>query len=65
MTPADIGALISQYGFPIVMCGALFWYMTKQDTRYSEQMKQITDAYNELRLAIVQLTGAIGGDKND
>lgn len=27
MSLTDIGSLIGSYGFPIVMCGALFWYM--------------------------------------
>lgn len=56
MTAAEIGSLISQYGFPIVMCAALFWYLTKQDQRYDEQIKQVTAAYNELRIAIISLT---------
>lgn len=25
-----IGQLISTYGFPIVACGALFWYIVKE-----------------------------------
>lgn len=30
-----IGQLIGSYGFPIVACGALFWYIVKEqrDTR--------------------------------
>lgn len=62
MTAAEIGSLISQYGFPIVMCAALFWYLTKQDQRYDAQLKQVTEAYNELRIAIINLTSALGGD---
>lgn len=59
MTAAEIGNMISQYGFPIVMCAALFWYLTKQDQRYDEQIKQVTAAYNELRVAIINLTTAL------
>ena len=59
MTAAEIGSMVSQYGFPIVMCAALFWYLTKQDQRYDEQIKQVTVAYNELRVAIINLTSAL------
>ena len=33
-----IGQLISTYGFPIVACGALFWFITKE---YREMRKII------------------------
>lgn len=61
MSINEIGTLISQYGFPIVMCFVLFWYMNKQNERYDKQLTSVTDAYNELRLAITELTSAIKG----
>ncbi len=35
MDIATIGQIIGSYGFPIVACGALFWYIVKEqrDTR--------------------------------
>ena len=30
MDIATIGQLIGSYGFPIVACGALFWYIVKE-----------------------------------
>lgn len=33
-----VGQLISTYGFPIVACGALFWFITKE---YREMRKII------------------------
>ena len=30
MDIAQIGQLIGSYGFPIVACGALFWYIVKE-----------------------------------
>lgn len=30
MDVATIGQLIGSYGFPIVACGALFWYIVKE-----------------------------------
>lgn len=61
MSISEIGTLISQYGFPIVMCFVLFWYMNKQSEQYDKQIASVTDAYNELRIAIIELTTAIKG----
>ena len=44
MDPSAIGQLISSYGFPIVACGALFWYIVKEqrETRaVLDELKQI------------------------
>lgn len=44
MDLATIGQLIGAYGFPIVACGALFWYVVKEqrDTRtVLEELKSI------------------------
>ena len=46
MDPASIGQLIGTYGFPIVACGALFWYIVKEqrETRkVLEDMKAIIE----------------------
>lgn len=37
---------ISTVGFPIVMCGALFWKMDKQDKEHKEEMNKSTKAIN-------------------
>lgn len=37
---------ISTVGFPIVMCGALFWKMDKQDKEHKEEMNKSTEAIN-------------------
>lgn len=39
--------IISSLGFPIVMCGALFWYMVKQryDCGKYESVSRINNAY--------------------
>lgn len=39
-------AAISTVGFPIVMCGALFWKMDKQDKEHKEEMNKSTEAIN-------------------
>lgn len=61
MSVNELGTLISQYGFPIVMCFALFWYMIKQNDRYDKQLATVTESYQELRMAIAELTTVIKG----
>ena len=65
----DANAIISivgTLGFPIVMCGALFWYMIKQNEQHSTESREMRDAINELKLAIVELTDRLrGGNDNE
>lgn len=37
---------ISTVGFPIVVAGAMFWKMNKQDTDHKEEMNKLTEAVN-------------------
>lgn len=55
-------SLIGTLGFPIVMCGALFWYMIKQNELHSTESHEMRNAVNELKLAIVELTDRLRGD---
>lgn len=58
--------LVGTLGFPIVMCGALFWYMIKQNEQHSTESREMRDAINELKLAIVELTDRLrGGGDNE
>lgn len=41
MDPQVIGQLIASLGFPIVACGALFWFVNKQDTQHNEEMREL------------------------
>lgn len=41
-----IGQFIASYGFPIVACCALFWYMNKDRAAHQEEVRQLTDALN-------------------
>lgn len=59
-------SLVGTLGFPIVMCGALFWYMIKQNEQHSTESREMRDAINELKLAIVELTDRLrGGEGNE
>lgn len=42
-----IGNFISSYGFPIVACCAMFWYMNKEREAHKEEVLQLTTALNE------------------
>lgn len=54
-TVNTLAQLISTVGFPIVMCGVLFWYMTKQDERQSEQNQRMMESLNNLSMVITEL----------
>lgn len=59
-------SLVGTLGFPIVMCGALFWYMIKQNDQHSTESREMRDAINELKIAIVELTDRLrGGNDNE
>lgn len=58
-------SLIGTLGFPIVMCGALFWYMIKQNDQHSTESNEMREAINELKIAIVELTDRLRGDGDD
>lgn len=55
----EIVAAISTVGFPIVMCGALFCYMIKQNEMHQTESREMKDAINALKIAIIQLTERI------
>ena len=46
---------ISTVGFPIVMCGALFWKMDKQDKEHKDEMNKSTEAINNNTVALQKL----------
>ena len=59
-------SLVGTLGFPIVMCGALFWYMIKQNDQHSTESREMRDAITELKIAIVELTDRLrGGGDNE
>ena len=53
---------VSTVGFPIVMCGLLFWYMIKQNETHSEESKEMREAIASLKEAIIQLIEKLKGD---
>lgn len=61
----EILQAISTVGFPIVMCGALLWYMVKQDERNHEESAVMKDAIQKLEIAITKLCSKLGKDVDD
>lgn len=62
-----IGQLVTSLGFPIVACGALFWFINKQDERHKEEMdgvrKSLEDNTNVLS-ALKELIGTLINKEN-
>lgn len=48
--------LVGSLGFPIVMCGALFWRMVKSDEQHKEEMEKLSVALNNNTIAITNLS---------
>lgn len=61
--------LINGVGFPIAVSVALFWTNSKQDERYSNVMKELTQVINNNTKTLAELCTKIdtidGGVKND
>lgn len=55
MTPVDVANMIGNYGFPIVCCGVMFWYMIKKDIQHKEESENMRKAIENNTLVIQQL----------
>ena len=63
MDTTQIVQIISSLGFPIVMCGALFWYMIQQREEHKEEINKMSEALNNNTLAIQKLLDELEKDK--
>ena len=59
MDANNIIQIISSLGFPIVMCGALFWYMVKQREAHKEETDHLKDTISENTKVLTELTALI------
>lgn len=50
-----IAQLVTTIGFPIVSCGALFWFINKQQESHREEMKSLEKSLNENTTILMQL----------
>lgn len=60
MEGIDLIQAVSSVGFPIVMCGILFWYMMQESKAHKEETGALKDAIVELKIAITTLVSKIG-----
>lgn len=56
MDANSIIQLVGSLGFPIVMCGALFWRMIKSDEQHKAEMDKLSEALNNNTIAITKLS---------
>lgn len=64
----DVGAIttaVSTLGFPVVMCGAMFWYIVKEKDAHKEEMNKLTEALNNNTVMIQKLCDRLDGEKED
>ena len=52
MDISAISQLIGSVGFPIAASVALFWYMIRQDERFTEIVDKLRESIDELRRTI-------------
>ena len=57
--------LVGSLGFPIVCCGALFWYMVKEKDAHREEMEELRKSVEANTAAINSLCQHLGGEKNE
>lgn len=48
--------IVGSLGFPVVMCGALFWRQVKSDEQHNEEMNKLSEALNNNTQAIIKLS---------
>ena len=56
---------VSTLGFPIVMCGAMFWYMVKEKDSHKEEMNSVTEALNNNTLMLQKLCDRLDSEKDE
>lgn len=64
----DIGTvtqLVGSLGFPIVCCGALFWYLVKEKDAHKEEMEELRKSIEGNTTAINLLCQHLGGKSNE
>lgn len=65
MDVTTVTQLIGSLGFPIVCCGALFWYLVKEKEAHKEEMEALRKSVEANTTAINSLCQHLGGGKNE
>lgn len=53
---ANIATLLSQFGFPTACCVAMFWFISKQESRHSDEIDAMTKALNNNTQVVAQMS---------
>lgn len=64
----DVGTvtqLIGSLGFPVVCCGALFWYLVKEKDAHKAEMEELRKSVEANTTAINSLCQHLGGVTNE
>lgn len=56
MDITGITQLISSLGFPIVVCGVLFWYLTKEREAHKEETSTLTKTLEDNTKVLSELS---------
>lgn len=57
--------LVGSLGFPIVSCGALFWYLVKEKETHKEEIDELRKSVEANTTAINSLCQHLGGKSNE
>lgn len=58
MSAQDIQTIITSVGFPIVMCGALAWYVKHLTDKFNETLDKIREQHDEETKAMTKALDA-------
>lgn len=60
-----VAQLVGSLGFPIVCCGALFWYLVKEKDAHTEEMEELRKSVEANTTAINSLCQHLGGGNHE
>lgn len=64
MDVTSLTQIIGTLGFPIVCCGALFWYMIQEKDAHKVEMAELRKSVEANTQAINNLCAHLGGTNN-
>ena len=58
----SIVSIISQFGFPILVCLVCFWYIYNENKNHKAEMNQMAEAINNNTIALNKLIDKLDRD---
>lgn len=53
-TVTTVSQLVTSIGFPIVMCGAMAWFIKDTNDTHREQINELTDSHKQEMLTVTE-----------